>query len=488
MKNEIDVVRITLKKDKSLFSEKQINNPEDVIEILKDELNDWDRECICVINLQTDGKPISINMVSVGDVNTSIANTSNILKSAILSNAAQIMLVHNHPSKNITPSKEDYLVTEKVNYASQLLDIPLLDHVIIGGNETTSIRELHPELFEKNNAVNQFKKWKFEESAVAEERGEYNGESEKSIKEFVHAFVEAEFDELNTYDSEMNLKVEKIEIYGSRSKGYHTKESDLDVLVQYSGNMKEDALFNILHESKISLSGMTLDINPIRNIESGPIDLYHQRADNILDARMKNKKRLFVDIDGTLAHFEKVDTLERLYEKGYFENLAPQKGVIEAVKLIKETEPDVEVFILSSVLKDSKYALEEKNAWLDKYLPQIDRSHRLFPFCGESKADALEAVGGIRKHDFLLDDYTLNLNDWPVKENAILLLNGINHTHKSWQGSKIRFDKAPYLIASNILGIIKNKLVIQDERPQDIVAYSKQIKEMKENIEINPKL
>ena len=92
MKNEIDVVRITLKKDKSLFSEKQINNPEDVIEILKDELNDWDRECICVINLQTDGKPISINMVSVGDVNTSIANISNILKSAILSNAAQIML------------------------------------------------------------------------------------------------------------------------------------------------------------------------------------------------------------------------------------------------------------------------------------------------------------------------------------------------------------------------------------------------------------
>ena len=88
----------------------------------------------------------------------------------------------------------------------------------------------------------------------------------------------------------------------------------------------------------------------------------------------------------------------------------------------------------------------------------------------------------------MLDDYTLNLNDWPVKENAILLLNGINHTHKSWQGSKIRFDKAPYLIASNILGIIKNKLVIQDERPQDIVAYSKQIKEMKENIEINPKL
>lgn len=227
-----------------------------------------------------------------------------------------------------------------------------------------------------------------------------------------------------------------------------------------------------------------------KEIEVGSMmELLKNSGESEKNEKKINKLRLFVDIDGTLARFEKVDTLERLYEKGYFENLEPQWGVIEAIKIIKETEPAIEVFSLSSRFRDSIYALEEKNIWEDRYIPQIDRGHRLFPFCGENKVDALETVGGFQKNDYLLDDYTLNLNDWPIKENAILLLNGINHTHKSWQGNKIRFDKAPYLIASNILGIMKNKLLIQDERPQDAIAYfSHPIHEMRESNDIKPKL
>ena len=123
-----------------------------------------------------------------------------------------------------------------------------------------------------------------------------------------------------------------------------------------------------------------------------------------------NKTRLFVDMDGTLAVFRPVNKLETLYEKGYFLNLPPHRNVVAGIQsLLQDAEfENIEVFILSAVLSDSKYALEEKNAWLDKHLPEIDMEHRIFPPCGENKRDYIP--GGIKDDDFLLDDYTRNLN------------------------------------------------------------------------------
>ena len=66
--------------------------------------------------------------------------------------------------------------------------------------------------------------------------------------------------------------------------------------------------------------------------------------------------RLFVDMDGTLAVFQSVDTLEKLYEKDYFLNLRPQINVIDGIRFIIKNHPEVEVFILSAVLSDSPYA------------------------------------------------------------------------------------------------------------------------------------
>lgn len=80
--------------------------------------------------------------------------------------------------------------------------------------------------------------------------------------------------------------------------------------------------------------------------------------------------------------------------EGYFLNLEPIQNVLDAVKLVLK-QPDIEVFILSSILADSKYALAEKNAWLDKHLPEIDENHRLFPPCGSDKKDAIP--GGVQK-------------------------------------------------------------------------------------------
>ena len=141
--------------------------------------------------------------------------------------------------------------------------------------------------------------------------------------------------------------------------------------------------------------------------------------------------RLFVDMDGTLAEFRPVQQMETLYEKGYFLDLSPIANVVEAIQeVVKQKECDV--YILSSVV-DSGYAVEEKNKWLDCYLPEISSEYRIFLPCGDNKSDYVPY--GIRENDILLDDYTANLLAWPQK--GIKLLNGINHTHGRWQGDCI---------------------------------------------------
>lgn len=179
--------------------------------------------------------------------------------------------------------------------------------------------------------------------------------------------------------------------------------------------------------------------------------------------------RLLVDMDGTLAKFNQVDTLEILYEEGYFRSLEPLRNVIDAIKEIIRTHPDKQVYVMSSVLSDSRYALQEKNEWLDKYLPEIDMQHRIFPPCGDNKLDYVP--GGIRQTDCLLDDYTHNLVLWEPPAKGIKLLNGINHTHETWKGNMLRYDKSPSELAENIVDILDGKRMIQDERPLTKMAW-----------------
>lgn len=144
------------------------------------------------------------------------------------------------------------------------------------------------------------------------------------------------------------------------------------------------------------------------------------------------KKRLFVDMDGTLAEWQRAPSLETLYERGYFSNLRPQEAVVEAVRQLARLT-DIEVYILSAVLSDSAFARQEKMDWLSRELPEIPAAHRLFPPCGRNKAEFLP--GGCRETDFLLDDYTKNLREWGGV--GIKCLNGQNGSHDSWKGSRI---------------------------------------------------
>lgn len=179
---------------------------------------------------------------------------------------------------------------------------------------------------------------------------------------------------------------------------------------------------------------------------------------------MEQKKRLFIDMDGTLAVFNPVNTLEKLYEPGYFKDLEPIQSVLEAVKIIKRQAPEIEVNILSAYLSDSPYALDEKNAWLDRYLPEIGMENRIFPPCGADKK--VYIPGGAHETDYLLDDYTYNLQQWEPPAHGIKLLNGINHTRGTWQHDRLRFDKSSQRLADDIISIINGHEQIRDNKPQ----------------------
>ena len=294
----------------------------------------------------------------------------------------------------------------------------------------------------------------------------YNGMTKDDILLNVYAIMRATFDELNEYEPDLELETVRAEIYGSRTRRTHSDDSDLDILVEYRGGMKEDALFNILNEYGYQFAGMKVDFNPIRAEESGTIEEYLKRDEQ---RRLSmNKQRLLVDMDGTVCVFKEVDTLEKLYEEGYFLNLEQNENVVEAVKRIIASHPEIEVYIMSSVLSDSKYALKEKNAWLDKYLPEIDHAHRIFPPCGDNKLDYVP--DGIRTNDCLLDDYTHNLTLWEPPAKGIKLLNGINHTHQTWKGSMVSYADSPEVLAENIIEVMRKApvhVVDIEEKPAE---------------------
>lgn len=131
--NELEVVNIRLVKEPSIYSDIILDSPQAVVELMAKELAQYDREVLCILNMKTDGQVINMNIVSVGTVNSSLVNPREVFKSSILSNASGIIAIHNHPSGNIKPSREDRNITKRLKECGELMGIELLDHIIIGG-------------------------------------------------------------------------------------------------------------------------------------------------------------------------------------------------------------------------------------------------------------------------------------------------------------------------------------------------------------------
>lgn len=134
--------RVTLVREGSSSNiNNHIRTPEDVMDILSAEYETAVVETAQMLALDTKNKIIGVFTISTGSLNASIIHPRDIFQRAILSNAASVILAHNHPSGDPTPSPEDIELTGKLVEAGKVMDIAILDHVIIGDGRFVSLKE-----------------------------------------------------------------------------------------------------------------------------------------------------------------------------------------------------------------------------------------------------------------------------------------------------------------------------------------------------------
>lgn len=138
----VDVVRIQIIKESSiLYKGRKVSSPSDAYNLTKGFFECADREQMILCSLNTKNQPLTINVVSIGTLNSSLVHPREIFKPAILSNAASIIIAHNHPSGDPEPSSEDINITHRLKECGKLLGIELVDHVIIGDEKFVSLKE-----------------------------------------------------------------------------------------------------------------------------------------------------------------------------------------------------------------------------------------------------------------------------------------------------------------------------------------------------------
>src|SRR5690606_3129093 len=123
------------------LSDKKITSPQEVAEIFIPILKDELKEKFILVCLNSANKIIKYEIISVGNLNSSVVHPREIFKSAIENSSASVILLHNHPSGNPEPSREDIAITKKIVEAGKILDRPVFDHMIIAGNTFTSFVE-----------------------------------------------------------------------------------------------------------------------------------------------------------------------------------------------------------------------------------------------------------------------------------------------------------------------------------------------------------
>lgn len=126
---------------KAMKKDVKINSPKDLADLLIGEMNDLTQEVLKVVLLSTKNIIIGTKDVFKGSLNTSIVHPREIFKQAIDKHSASIIICHNHPSGDPTPSKEDINITLRIKECGNILGIQLVDHIIIGNNKFVSLKE-----------------------------------------------------------------------------------------------------------------------------------------------------------------------------------------------------------------------------------------------------------------------------------------------------------------------------------------------------------
>ena len=119
----------------------QIHGPEDVARYLMPKLKAENKEHFVIVLLNTKNHIIGYKIISIGSLTASIVHPREVFEAATKNHAASMILAHNHPSGDPSPSREDIKVTERLVKAGEIMDIPVLDHIIIGNNTFASLKE-----------------------------------------------------------------------------------------------------------------------------------------------------------------------------------------------------------------------------------------------------------------------------------------------------------------------------------------------------------
>ncbi|MDD7794888.1 RadC family protein [Clostridium sp. 'White wine YQ'] len=126
---------------KGIKGEIRIKEPKTIADLFMNEMSKLSQEVLKLIMLNTKNNIISIKEVFKGTLNSSIVHPREVFSEALKNNAASIIICHNHPSGDPTPSKEDINITLRLKECSKIMGIDLLDHIIIGNNTYVSLKE-----------------------------------------------------------------------------------------------------------------------------------------------------------------------------------------------------------------------------------------------------------------------------------------------------------------------------------------------------------
>lgn len=133
-------------------STKQIKTASQVYKLIRKNIYGKKKEHLYVISLDSRNSLIAVDLISIGTLNETLANPREIFRQALMRNAVSIILVHNHPSNNITPSSDDILLTERLINSGNLIEIKVLDHIIATDSKYCSMKSLNLFSTKKNSS------------------------------------------------------------------------------------------------------------------------------------------------------------------------------------------------------------------------------------------------------------------------------------------------------------------------------------------------
>jgi DNA repair protein RadC len=143
MVSSINIYKIRMVKEDTVEYSNTIKSPADVARLARDvlEMHEMAEENFIILCLNTKNKIAGVHTVSKGSLNASIVHPREVFKAAMLNNASGIICLHNHPSGDPEPSREDIEITHRLDNAGNILGVKVLDHVIIGDNRYVSLKE-----------------------------------------------------------------------------------------------------------------------------------------------------------------------------------------------------------------------------------------------------------------------------------------------------------------------------------------------------------